>query len=206
MSVTLDDILNQPVNGFLDRLAERSPTPGGGSVAALAGSLGCAMARMVLAYTKGASPAVTKATERLARADQLLRRLVTEDMAAYQTLSDANKAMKNNPADSAARQGALITATMVPAEMAAVATEALAAMDESKEQAGKYLVSDLGVAACLARACVESARFSVRVNLPEIDDAEVAGEFSAQLAELSTRADALSAGICDWVNARLQPS
>ncbi|MGI0068150.1 MAG: cyclodeaminase/cyclohydrolase family protein, partial [Thermoplasmata archaeon] len=37
--------------GFLDRIAARTPTPGGGSAAAAAGALAAALGEMVLAYS-----------------------------------------------------------------------------------------------------------------------------------------------------------
>ena len=39
--------LDQPMQFFLDKLASNSPEPGGGSVAALAGSLAAALVSMV---------------------------------------------------------------------------------------------------------------------------------------------------------------
>ncbi len=48
----MDDLTKLTVESFLDEVADRTPTPGGGAVSALAGALACAMARMVAAYSE----------------------------------------------------------------------------------------------------------------------------------------------------------
>ncbi len=47
------DYLSLPLQTFLADLAAKSPTPGGGSVAALAGAVAACQARMVLEYSVG---------------------------------------------------------------------------------------------------------------------------------------------------------
>ncbi len=46
-------LIEKKVNNFLNELASSSPTPGGGSVAALAGALGAALLSMVGNLTLG---------------------------------------------------------------------------------------------------------------------------------------------------------
>jgi methenyltetrahydrofolate cyclohydrolase len=41
------------IGDWLDQLGAKSPTPGGGSVAALVGAIGSALGMMVLAYSRG---------------------------------------------------------------------------------------------------------------------------------------------------------
>ena len=45
--------IDEPLKKYLDEAASGSPTPGGGSVAALAGSLGAALTSMVCNFTVG---------------------------------------------------------------------------------------------------------------------------------------------------------
>ncbi len=79
----MDDLTKLGIDEFLDRTADRTPTPGGGSVTAAAGAHACALARMVAAFSTGkktAPPVRTQVEEtarRLHRADQLLRALIT---------------------------------------------------------------------------------------------------------------------------------
>ena len=204
MSTAEDDVLGLSVAAFLDRLADRTPTPGGGSVAALAGSLACAMARMVAAYAQRREPAAEPLAERLERADRVLRRLVAEDIAAYQALTAAAREAKANPAAAGQRQEALVTATLVPMEMAATAATALATMNELKVLAGRSLVSDLGVAAALALACTRAAGYSVRVNIRDMADDAMGRELARHITDLTARAVDLAAAVNGFVDQTLE--
>lgn len=204
MNAASDDLLDVTVAVFLDRLADRTPTPGGGSVAALAGSLACAMARMVAAYSLRHQPQVAPLAEKLERADHLLRRLVAEDIAAYEALSAAARQAKTDPKARNRKQEALVTATLVPLEMAATAASALATMNELKTLAGKSLISDLGVAVVLGLACARAAEYSVRVNLGEMGDAGLARELAQQITDLTARAADLARAVAGFVDQTLQ--
>ena len=173
----MDDLTKQSVDEFLDAVAQRTPTPGGGSVAGAAGALACALARMVAAYSirKNTDQSVRDRTEnvldRLRRAEEILRSLVTQDTVAYAGMSAAAKAVRENPAAKPAFQDAVLAAVAVPMETAAVASHALAAMDELKDFANRHLLSDLGVAAVLGEAAARAAWYMVTINLPELADA-----------------------------------
>ena len=116
------DYLSLPLRTFLADLAAKTPTPGGGSVAALTGALAAAQARMCVEYTVGKPKFAaheTKLREALAefkRAEEAFGRLMAEDMAAYERLSAANKA--DDPTE---QQQAVATAAAVPMEIAALA-------------------------------------------------------------------------------------
>jgi len=170
----MDDLTKRSIDEFLDAVAQRTPTPGGGSVAAAAGALACALARMVGAYSAGKNPekGVRDRTEalvdRLRRVDEILRGLVTQDAVAYAAMSAAEKAARENTAMKPAHQDAVLAAAAVPMETAAAASQALAAMNELKDFANRHLLSDLGVAAVLAEAAARAAWYMVTVNLPEV--------------------------------------
>lgn len=172
----MDDLTRQSVDEFLNAVAERSPTPGGGSAAAAAGALACALGRMTANYSinKNTEPSVRDRVEavinRLRSADEILRGLVTQDAAAYAHMSAAAKAKRENPVAASAYQKAVLSAVAVPLEAAAAISHALAAMDELKDFANRNLLSDLGVAAVLAEAAAQAAWYMVAVNLPELTD------------------------------------
>jgi formiminotetrahydrofolate cyclodeaminase len=173
----MDDLTKRSIDEFLDAVAQRTPTPGGGSVAAAAGALACALARMVGAYSvgKNAEEGVRDRTEalvdRLRRADEILRGLVTQDAVAYAAMSAAERAARENATVKPAYQDAVLAAAAVPMETAAAASQALAVMDALKDVANRHLLSDLGVAAVLAEAAARAAWYMVTVNLPEVADA-----------------------------------
>jgi len=162
------------VEAFLDRTAERTPTPGGGGVTALAGALACAMGRMVLAYSVGRKTEDAKrarveaALGKLRRADELLRASITADARAYEKMTDLSRAAREDESQKAPYTQAILAAVAVPMEMAALASGALDALDAIKADTSRYLVSDLGVAAVLADATARAARYSVLINVQEL--------------------------------------
>ena len=111
------------LDAWIDQLAGGSPTPGGGSAAALAGTLSAALVAMVARLTVGRKAyAAVEAQARaiLDEAEQLrveLRRLVDEDAAAYEGVSRAYKTAKTDPGRAQVIDDALLAAARPPAEV-----------------------------------------------------------------------------------------
>ena len=78
---------------FIDTLAAKTPTPGGGSVAATLGALGCGLLCMVANYTlssKGFNGYKERAQKALKKSDDLRKKLtdlIDKDIIAYEALS-----------------------------------------------------------------------------------------------------------------------
>ena len=89
--------LEKPMVVFLDKLASRSPEPGGGSVSALVGALGAALVSMVGNLTLGKekyADVQDKVEELLASSEKLrdeLQRLIQKDTEVYADVSAAFK-------------------------------------------------------------------------------------------------------------------
>ncbi len=170
----MDDLTKLSLDSFLDRTADRVPTPGGGGVTGGAGALACALARMVTAYSIGKKTEPDDRTRlettagMLHRADQLLRALITQDAVAYTNMTEAAKVAKDDPASRAAYDEAVLAAVAVPMEMAAIASNVLSTMDRCKNLVNRYLLSDLAIAAVLANAAARAARYTVFVNAGEL--------------------------------------
>jgi formiminotetrahydrofolate cyclodeaminase len=183
----MEDFNKLSIDTFLDQIADRTPTPGGGGVTGLAGALACALSHMVAAYSVGkkTEPRVHSAIEHLAarlqRADQLLRGLITQDALAYDDMTKAAKAAKHDPSAGPAYDDAVMSAAAIPMEMAALASNALSTMDELKDRASSYLLSDLAIAAILADVAALAARYTVRINAREIRDTATRDKFLANI-------------------------
>src|SRR6266699_2746882 len=114
------------LDGWIDELAGGAPAPGGGSAAALAGTLAAALVAMVARLTigrKAYAGVEVRAKEILSEADRVraeLRRLVDEDAAAYTGVSEAYKVPKDTPGRAAAIDHALLGAARVPLTVARV--------------------------------------------------------------------------------------
>lgn len=191
----MNDYTRLSVDTFLDRLADRTPTPGGGAVAAAAGALATAMGRMVLAYSVGnktpddVRARVESGAEKLRRADGLLRRFIAEDATAYQHMVSIGKS------DAVAYQAAVVSAASVPLAIAATASDVLAVLEGLASDASRYLLSDLGVAAVVADAAARAAAYSVRVNLPEVTDPTAREKFAAEAGRVLEHCAARRAAI-----------
>jgi methenyltetrahydrofolate cyclohydrolase len=182
------DYLSLPLRTFLADLAAKTPTPGGGSVAALVGTLASAQARMAVEYTVGKpkfaahETRLLEALAELKRAEAAFVELMAEDMAAYERLSAARKSD-----DAEERQRAVATAATVPMEIVAMAGAVAALLDEIKTCVNPYLLSDLKVSAILTQAAARSASLNVEVNLRDLSDRAEADRLSRQTAEIIER-------------------
>jgi len=164
------------LDGWIDELASGEPTPGGGSAAALAGTLAAALVAMVARLTigrKAYAPVDKRAREILVEAEALrgeLRRLVDEDAAVYAAVSRAYKIAKDDPQRTRAIDDALLAAARVPAEVARRASRVLEVAEELQKIGNKNARSDAEVADGLAVAAIAGAEENVRVNLAAMSD------------------------------------
>ncbi len=202
----------QAVPEFLDEVASSAPTPGGGSVAALAGSLAGALATMVARLTIG-KKRYAEHEERMRsveRNGEALRRelfdLVAEDARAYEGFVAASKMSQRTPEETATREKALSdaarNAAAVPLRTAEACLRALELVAEVAEVGNLNAVSDAGVAGWLARGGVEGAALNVAINLPSVA-AEERGGLEVRARQATERAAALHAGILDRVRTRM---
>ncbi len=187
----MQDFTKLTVDDFLNQVADRTPTPGGGGVTGLAGALSCAMAQMVAAYSKRKSSTpeevavIDSAMTALRRTDEILRALISQDAEVYEKMTAARKATfaekRENQALETAYQDTVLRAVAVPMEMAAASSQALSAMDAFKNHASRYLLSDLAIAAVLARATARAARCTMCVNVPEVSNSERRAKFMTNI-------------------------
>jgi formiminotetrahydrofolate cyclodeaminase len=167
---------NTTINDFLMATAAKQPTPGGGSVTALAGALAAAMGEMVLNYSVGKKDLanfqadITAGLAELARARALLLGLMAEDQVAYEALTAARKLPANSPNRQNELDVALVACIRVPQAMGATALAILAEADRLVDKVNVHLLSDLAVCCELAMATVRSAGYNVRVNMPDLQD------------------------------------
>jgi formiminotetrahydrofolate cyclodeaminase len=183
---------------FLDGLASKAPTPGGGSAAALAGALGAGLVSMVCQFTVGREKyaEVEDDMQRvLSRSEELrgeLQEAVDADVAAYGSYSRASAMSRDSDEEKEARaaalEGALRESTEVPLGVAERCVELLELAVEAAEKGNVYLISDAAVGAELAAAARASAELNVRLNAGGLEDREYARACEGRLAELAERA------------------
>lgn len=172
--------IETPLQHFMDKLASKSPEPGGGSVAALVGALGAALVSMVANLTLGKEKYkdVQPLIEALLRESEMLRNemqnLIQKDTEAYGALSAVYKLPKNTDAEKSARtakmQEALKLACQVPFEIGLKSLEVASLAERAANIGNTAAVSDAGVAVLLAQACAQSSALNVKINVNSIKD------------------------------------
>jgi len=185
------------IDAFLSATAARQPTPGGGSVAALAGALAAAIGEMVLQYSIGKKdlaqdePQLKAAAHQLQQARGMLLQLMVEDQEAYGELTAARKL----PAEDAGkphRVSAAVTACIrCPEAIGATALAILKICNDVPAIANPWLLSDLAVSADLAMATIRAASYNVRVNLSGVTDTAARQRYEQETSQLVAHGVAL---------------
>jgi len=187
-------LIDKKMNNFLDELASNSPTPGGGSVAALAGALGAALISMVgnLTIGKKKYEDVEEDIKKIISSSEKLRyelsQLIEEDVKVFNNFIATYKMPKETEDEKKIRaekiQESLIKAAKVPLRVAYKCLDILSLSKEVAEKGNINVVSDAGVAVLMAEAALESAILNVKINLRMIKDEKVRTELSSSIKEL----------------------
>jgi len=183
---------------FADELSSDSPAPGGGSVAALCGSLSVALSSMVAALTwsKKNMESVRPAMKAIGEQSQALKSWFVDavdlDTEAFNSVLAARRLPKKTEEEQRAREAAIEqanrAATRVPLSVLAKSNEALDLAGRVATSGNPASVSDAGVAGACALAAAEGAALNVRINLPSITDKKVAAEIAKELSDQLERA------------------
>jgi formiminotetrahydrofolate cyclodeaminase len=181
----------RPVASFVQNVASRSPAPGGGSVAALAGALGAALTTMVCRLTIG--------KKQYARVESDLRKveeyskdirdrfleLVDKDSDAFDAVMDAMRLPEDSSEQKSAKDKASheanLRAIQVPLEVMDLAVSVLPKTLEVAQKGNINSISDVGVAGMMLRSALEGAAMNVMINLPNFADKTKATEFKSQM-------------------------
>jgi formiminotetrahydrofolate cyclodeaminase len=183
------------IDQFLDDLASGSPTPGGGSAAAIMGAMGAALVSMVCNVSfgkKGCEAAEPELRNMLVRSEELRRHLTAmtaEDIAAFDSLMAAYKLAKSSDEEKARRaetiQACLERATEVPLECARACSRVVAMARRAADLGYKHVISDVGVGVAAADAALRSAALNVFINAPALKDRRFAANAIEEVERLA---------------------
>lgn len=170
----------QTLISYLDALASKHPTPGGGAAAALTAAQGTALLSMVCRLTVGKKKFATQenvVTTMLAAFEQHRHSCLTlahKDTEAFQAVMAAYKLPQDTAVALAVRnasiQTALQAAAEVPCALFMVCGEILPLADTLEQIGNPSVVSDVLVGRYLLLASLLSAKANVEVNLANIRD------------------------------------
>jgi formiminotetrahydrofolate cyclodeaminase len=194
------DLLSMSVKDFLSAVAQKSPTPGGGSVAGTVGALGVALGEMSLNFTRGKKkfaqhePFYEHLGSRLARARAMFIDLVADDVAAYGFYAETAK-LPDGPDKDEKMQLALAASIDVPREMTKLAIALMEDLLTLADKCNPYLLSDLMAGATLAAAAARLSDYNVRINVPQLTDTQAGKEVQQSSTNDLARANQLLADI-----------
>ena len=191
------------VDGFLDAMASKEPTPGGGAAAAIAGATGAALIAMVGRLTVG-KPGSEDIDERMralvgradgARAEFLA--LGDQDAEAFEVVMTAFRLPKGSVVEKAARaeaiQAGLEGAAAVPLEIARRAVDLMELAEDATALGNPNAASDGMTAAGMLLAAVTGARANVAINASSLKDEARRHAMLEESDAIAARADALLA-------------
>lgn len=207
------------VSQFNDLLASDAPAPGGGSVAALCGSLAASLGSMVANLTHG-KKGYTKHNElmnNIAKEMQIkkaeLLSLIDDDTAAFNIMMSAmsanKKAAKSENSDEIKKAKekeyeAMKNATSIPLAVMEKIISLTANLKKTAECGNVNAVSDAGVGALLVESGVKSAALNVKINLNGFDkNDEFRNKTTARMHEILSMVDPLVNEILDIVESKL---
>ncbi|MGM0471410.1 MAG: cyclodeaminase/cyclohydrolase family protein [Bacillota bacterium] len=206
-------ITERKIGEFMDQFASESPTPGGGSAAALSGALGAVSTCMVGSLTVGKEQYedVEEEMEEVIEATTSLKEdyldLVDQDMEVFGIYMDALQMPKETEEEQAQRAKALkeasIEATEVPFAMAQKSLEIMKQALVAAKHGNTHAVSDAGVGAIEAWAALEAAELNVNINLSSMDDEEYVSQKRAEMKELKSEAKELKEEILKITNEKI---
>ena len=209
----MTEIKDKTIQQFLDELASKSATPGGGSVAALMGAQSVALIGMVCNLTIGKPQyaEVEAEMQALLQKSEALREkltgLIKADVDVFNRLMAAYGLPKETDADKLARSEAiqivLKAATEVPLECARACAEAVELSRIAADKGSLGVISDAGAAVMAAYGGLKSAALNVYINTGSLKDRAFAETKLAELEAILKNVDVAVDEIYQTVKTKL---
>lgn len=194
--------------GFVQALAQPTPTPAGAAVAALAGALAGALVEMVSGITlKQARDAVTqKELAQLSQSAYALREslleCITVDVDTFEALLGAYRLPKTSPQRATIIQEKTLLATESPLTMCRLSLDVLHLIHRIVKLSIRNAVTDCAVAAMMTRATFDSALLTTQMNVKDIADKSTVDQIRAELQTLQEEVHYLSPQIVEIAKER----
>ncbi|MDD3126013.1 MAG: cyclodeaminase/cyclohydrolase family protein [Candidatus Izemoplasmatales bacterium] len=202
---------------FVNEVDSASPAPGGGSVAALAGTLGASLVRMVghLTVTKKKFLALSESEQSdfnndikyLLTIKERLITLIDADTESFKKIMAAFQMPKISDKEIELRNQAIQIATLgaieVPLEVASLCCNALQRLERILCNGNKNALSDLGVGTLMLYSGMEGAILNVKINLSGITDTKKVSYFQEKSQQYLTNGTEVKDKILAAIHARL---
>lgn len=184
----------QTLDSVLTAVGERSPTPGGGAVAAITAALAAALGRMVVNYSLGKKSLAAhdelhrEALRMLADGEARALEMADADAAAYGRMQTLGSLPEDDERRRREYPEAVRQAIAVPNRVLDESLRVLQLLERLLGRTNRFLFSDLAIAALLAQSAAEAAAWNVRVNLAALEDRGEADRMESDLEQRLERA------------------
>jgi glutamate formiminotransferase/formiminotetrahydrofolate cyclodeaminase len=193
-------LIDLSIKGFTDELSSNSPAPGGGSVAALVGSLGAALTSMVAALSHEKKGYLKKREimenvgEKAQRIKERLSFLIDEDTNAFNKVMAASRISATTPEETKEKETLVLNAnkyaTEIPLEVAETSFQIFEMAELMVNEGNPNSVSDVGVAGEAAYTAVRGACLNVLINLDGIEsDQKFVNDMKNKVEKLLTESE-----------------
>ncbi|WP_150051427.1 methenyltetrahydrofolate cyclohydrolase [Methylomonas rhizoryzae] len=209
----MTEMKDKPLSRFLDELAGKQATPGGGSAAALMGAQAAALVSMVCNLTIGKPKYAEVEAELVAllgeseRLRGALTGMIKSDIEVFDQLMACYAMPKASDEEKAARnaqiQAALRVATDVPLDCAKACAKVVTLSRVAAEKGNLGVISDAGVAVMAAYAGLKSAALNVQINAGALKDRAFADTKLAELNEVLGGAEEEASAVYRIVQSKL---
>ncbi len=192
-------IIDKSVKDFIEEVAAKSPTPGGGAVGATVAAMGAALLEMVAQLTvgkKGYEDYEAEMERVISEGDyrkKKLLELVDEDIEAFNEVMKALKLPKDTPEKKKERseklQESLKRACEVPYDLAREISKICPLAESANKFGNKNAKSDAESAVALLEAAFNCALANVEINLKSIKDQEFISSMNEAVRELKGKVE-----------------
>ncbi len=179
---------------FLDVLASKDPTPGGGGAAAMGGAIGMALSNMVGNLTvgkkkyAGVEDEVKKFLEEGYGIIKRLKVLVDEDAEAFKPLAQAYGLPRGTPEEIAHKEKTLEecskVALSVPLEIMRQAYRGIKIHERMGQIGSMLAISDVGCGVVFLKGALQSGYLNVLINLGAIKDESFVEQVNREMSTL----------------------
>ncbi len=198
-------IEKQLLGQWTDDLASKAPVPGGGGASALAGALAAALGQMAANLTVGkkryadVEEEMQQSLFALNILQMELMALADKDAEVFAPLAAAYGLPSGTEEEKTKKaqvmEEKLLAASLVPVKMMEKTSAVLDILGLLEEKGSRMVVSDVGVAAQMARAALNGAVMNIYINTKSMKNRETAEELNKKaeklLKEGTDQADAI---------------
>ena len=206
--------LNDGYADVLSRISSSSPTPGGGSVAALslahAHALGMMVSRLTLGKEKWSEGhnSASEVIELSTKGIDLSLLLADEDASAFDAVMDSYRLPRDNDLQKSIRieaiESSTINAALVPLKIMRASSDFLQSIIGLSRTGNPNALTDLLASSELAYASSKIASYNVQINLDSLDDTDEKKDIAQEMESLLKASLASSTTIESIIMERLK--